>query len=84
MPTVAMTLFARRGLGLAAISVDVPQRAVRSGLGTAAGAGSLTSGVIVVLVMALRYAPARIAASCTRPVAELRHEIARGGPPRAG
>jgi vacuolar-type H+-ATPase subunit H len=52
-PTVAMTLFGAAGLVLAAISVD---GTVRSGLGTAAGAGFYASGAIVALVLALRYA----------------------------
>ncbi len=55
-PTVAMTLFGAAGLGLAAISVDDTAAGLRSGLGTAAGAGFYASGAIVALVMALRYA----------------------------
>jgi vacuolar-type H+-ATPase subunit H len=55
-PTVAMTLFGVAGLGLAALSVDHTVLGMRSGLGTAAGAGFYLSGAIVALVMALRYA----------------------------
>ena len=55
-PTVAMTLFGAAGLGLAAISVDDTVLGMRSGLGTAAGAGFYASGAIVALVLALRYA----------------------------
>jgi vacuolar-type H+-ATPase subunit H len=55
-PTVAMTLFGAAGLGLAVISVDHTAAGLRSGLGTAAGAGFYASGAIVALVMALRYA----------------------------
>ena len=55
-PTVAMTLFGAAALGLAAISVDDTVAGMRSGLGTAAGAGFYASGAIVALVMALRYA----------------------------
>jgi vacuolar-type H+-ATPase subunit H len=55
-PTVAMTLFGAAGLGLAVISVDDTVLGMRSGLGTAAGAGFYLSGAIVALVMALRYA----------------------------
>jgi hypothetical protein len=55
-PTVAMTLFGAAALGLAAISVDGTALGLRSGPGTAAGAGFYASGAIVALVMALRYA----------------------------
>ena len=55
-PTVAMTLFGAAGLVLAGLSVDSTVLGLRSGLGTAAGAGFYASGAIVALVMALRYA----------------------------
>lgn len=55
-PTVAMTLFGVAGLVLAGLSVDSTVLGLRSGLGTAAGAGFYLSGAIVALVMALRYA----------------------------
>ena len=55
-PTVAMTLFGAAGLGLAGFAVDDTVLGMRSGLGTAAGAGFYLSGAIVALVMALRYA----------------------------
>jgi len=55
-PTVAMTLFGAAALGLAGLSVDNTVLGMRSGLGTAAGAGFYLSGAIVALVMALRYA----------------------------
>jgi vacuolar-type H+-ATPase subunit H len=55
-PTVAMTLFGVAGLVLAGLSVDDTVLGMRSGLGTAAGAGFYASGAIVALVMALRYA----------------------------
>lgn len=55
-PTVAMTLFGAAGLALAGLSVDDTVLGMRSGLGTAAGAGFYLSGAIVALVLALRYA----------------------------
>jgi hypothetical protein len=55
-PTVAMTLFGAAGLGLAGLAADHTLLGIRSGLGTAAGAGFYLSGAIVALVMALRYA----------------------------
>jgi hypothetical protein len=55
-PTVAMTLFGVAGLVLAGLSVDNTVLGMRSGLGTAAGAGFYLSGAIVALFMALRYA----------------------------
>ena len=55
-PTVAMTLFGAAGLILAGVSVDDTVLGMRSGLGTAAGAGFYLSGAIVALFMALRYA----------------------------
>ena len=55
-PTVAMTLFGAAGLVLAGISVDHTVLGMRSGLGTAAGAGFYASGAIVALVLAFRYA----------------------------
>ncbi len=41
---------------LAGLSVDDTVLGLRSGLGTAAGAGFYASGAIVALVMAFRYA----------------------------
>jgi hypothetical protein len=55
-PTVAMTLFGAAGLLLAGMTVDDTVLGMRSGLGTAAGAGFYLSGAIVALAMALRYA----------------------------
>ena len=51
-----MTLFGAAGLVLAGISVDDTVLGMRSGLGTAAGAGFYASGAIVALVLAFRYA----------------------------
>jgi len=55
-PTVAMTLFGAAGLGLAGMAIDDTVLGMRSGLGTAAGAGFYLSGALVALVLALRYA----------------------------